>query len=878
MQLPLRRLLAPCITVGFFLSCASAWSAPNIGSTGAADERVKSRAVSDPQKDINVTSPGGNAATGAGSAPAGQPPTAGGKPLFGGSKSSPAPTGPLRPKNSRSRKTSLIRGGQKSAGAASSVAPGLSEWEGLKIAKMDVVGLKKVERDAVLAKIVSKPGILLSLETLRADVQALFNLGYFEDIEFLGEKTAAGEVNLYVRLKERPVISKISFSGNDKQSNSDLEGVIKVKQWSILDLNKIKDDISFLLKHYEEKGYYLTKVTYETRETKPGEVELIYKISDYDKVQIKKITFLNNKAFSDDQLKAVLGETKEGGFFSFVSSSGNFKEAAFKNDLQRLTYYYLDNGYVKFKYEAPSVTISDDKKYVYITIYVDEGEKYQMGSIDFSGELLFSREELGQDITLKTDDTFSISKRNADIQKLTEKYQDLGYAFTNVIPKMNIKDEEKRVDVEYVFEKGNLAYFGEISIVGNTKTHDKVIRRELKIKEGELYNGTRLRESKENVERLGFFQPGEVIFNSTTPKGKNDIVDIEIQIKERPTGTITLGAGYGSVQGLFFTTTVAESNFLGRGQNISLSTNISRDKNQKAINLGWSDQYFLDSNFSAGFDAYYVLFYIPSRYTTRRIGGNVRTGYPIFDYTNAFLTYKHERLKIGDVQYQASADPEIAKADAADIAADDGTLSSLIWSVIRDKRNNRFETSGGNYQSASVETAGLGGDKKFIKWALNNRFYTKVAGDLVFRNNIEFGQMNPYGGRRAPPSEKYYLGGPNNLRGYQFFTVGPNRGGVDINNNAISIPLGGTQQLYGMFELEYPLIREAGVKLVTFYDVGNISNGWDELRKFSFRSDYGFGVRWFSPIGPLRFEWGFPIHVRPNEDASVFQFFIGPPF
>jgi outer membrane protein insertion porin family len=778
------------------------------------------------------------------------------------------------PQPSAKRKTSLLRLNGK-RGESSALRKGISppqEWDGLKISKLEVVGLKKVEKDAVLGKIVSKVGILLSMETLRSDVQALFSMGYFEDIEFLGDKST-GEVALTVRLKERPTISKITFQGNEKQTTQDLEGVIKVKQWSILDLSKIKDDISFLLKHYEEKGFYLTKITYETKEAKPGEVELVYRIGDYEKVQIKKITFLNNRSFSDEQLKSILMETKEGGFFSFMNSSGNFKESAFKTDLQRLTYWYLDQGFVKFKYETPSVTISDDKKFVYITVYVEEGEKYQMGNIDFSGDLLFSREELGNEILLKTDDTFSISKRNADIQKLTEKYQDLGYAFTNVIPKMDVKDDTKRVDVDYAFEKGALAYFGEITIVGNTKTHDKVIRRELKIKEGELYNGTRLRQSRENVERLGYFQPGEVLFNSTTPKGKNDIVDVEVQIKERPTGTVTLGAGYGSVQGLFFTTTVAESNFLGRGQNLSLSTNISRDRRQKAINLGWSDQYFLDSNWSAGFDAYYVLFFIPSRYSTRRFGGNMRVGYPIFEYTNAFMTYKRERMKIEQISFKNPT-----QDDLADIAADDGELSSVILSVIRDHRNNRFETSGGNYQSASLETAGLGGDKRFFKWSLNNRYYTPVVGDLVFRNNIEYGQISSFGGSRTPPSERYYLGGPNNLRGFQFFSVGPSRAGKDDFNRDISIPLGGNSQVYSMFELEYPLIREAGLKMVTFFDVGNIYTSFNELKKLELRQNYGFGVRWFSPIGPLRFEWGFPLDAKPGEDSSVFQFFIGPPF
>lgn len=746
---------------------------------------------------------------------------------------------------------------------------------GQTVREIDVQGLKRIGKDAILAKFSTHVGTAVDRELLRADVQAIFNLGYFEDIAIAAETLSTG-VKLTVTLKERPVITDIEFIGNERISTEDLEGVIKVKKWSILDVNKVNEDVGLITKHYEDKGYYLAKTKFEVvqpdAKNKPDEVVLRYKINDYDKVQIKKITFLNNKNFTDDQLKKVFAETQEGGFWSFMSNSGNFKESGFKVDLQRLTYWYLDNGFVKFKYENPVVTISDDKKWLYVTIYVDEGDKFNVGKIDFSGDLLFSREELGTDLNLNSKDLFAITKRNQDIQKLSEKYQDLGYAFVNVVPKMDVKDDTKTVDIDYSFEKGSLAYFGEINTVGNAKTHDKVIRRELKIKEGELYNGTRFRESKENVERLGFFQPNEVLFNTTTPKGRNDIVNVEIAVKERPTGTITLGAGYGSVRGLFFTTTISESNFRGKGQNLSLATNITRDRRDKSLTLGFTDPYAFDTEWSAGFDVFYSTFVIPGRFTNRKIGLNLKLGHPITDYTNAYITYKREKNSVESI--------DIESPDALDeslINADVGLLSSVVWSVVRDRRNNRFETSAGSYQSISLETAGIGGDKAFTKVGLNNRFYKRLFGDLVFRNNFEYGQAVGRNERGVPPSDRFYLGGPNNLRGYNFFTVGPFRE-KQVGSLTERIPLGGRYQFIGMFEIEQPIIREAGLKFVTFYDIGNV---WDSLPQFgeiSLRQDYGFGFRWFSPIGPLRFEWGFPVSPKPGDDNSVFSFFIGPPF
>ncbi|NBU20218.1 hypothetical protein EBS43_02205, partial [bacterium] len=387
---------------------------------------------------------------------------------------------------------------------------------GKTIASVEIRGLKRLEKDAILAKVGSKPGAELSSHQISADIRALFALGYFEDISFLSDLSSEGQVLLIVEIKERPVVSSVEFEGN-----------------------------------------------------------VVYKVNDYEKVQIKKITFLNNKHFSDDQLKGVLGETREGGFFSFLSSSGNFKETAFKTDLQRLTYWYLDHGYVKFRYENPVISVSDDKRWMYITIYVDEGERYDIGSTDFSGDVLFPRDELHEGLSMKQGESFSISKRNADIQFLTEKFQDLGYAFVNVVPKMAIHDQTKTIDLDYSFDKGNLVYFGEINVLGNSKTFDKVIRRELKFNEGELFSGSKLRESRENVERLGFFAPGEVIFNTSAPQGSSDRLNVDITIKERSTGTITMGAGYGSVQGFFFTGQISEINLLGRGQSLTFAAQYS---------------------------------------------------------------------------------------------------------------------------------------------------------------------------------------------------------------------------------------------------------------------------------------------------------------
>lgn len=761
-------------------------------------------------------------------------------------------------------------------GAVSSSETGHGLY-GRQVMAVAVEGLKRIEKDAVLAKVSTQVGDSLASEMIRKDIQSLYRMGFFEDIEVKGEVSGPKGVAVTIVVRERPVVSKVEFEGNERIPTSDLRDVIKVKDWSIFDVNKVKEDIALIQKHYEEKGFYLAKVSFEVKEAESGEVELTYKVNDYEKVQIRKITFLNNHQFTDDQLKAALGETKEGGFFSFLSGSGNFKDTAFKQDLQRLTLWYLEHGYVRFRYESPVVTVSDDKKWLYISIYVDEGQQYRIGNVDFGGDLLFSREELHESLVMTTDEVFGVSKRNADIQKLSEKYQDLGYAFVNVVPKMEFHEDTKTIDVKYEFEKGNLVYFGEINVLGNAKTHDKVIRRELKIHEGELFNGTRLRQSKENVERLGYFAPGEVVFNTITPKKKQDIVNVEITVKERSTGTITLGAGFGSVQGFFFTTQISEINLLGRGQTLSLAAqyslfsssdvqNSGGGPNNSSLNLGFTDPYTFDTLWTTGFDIYAIYFPIPNKYNVKKLGFDIRFGHPIAEFTNLFLTYRYEG--INDIQtrngIQGAKFQEIAESD-------NGILSSIGLNLIRDKRNNRFETTGGNYQSLAFEVAGVGGDMKFFKTVANSRFYQRIVGDLVFRNNIEIGHIAGYGGRTVPSAQRFYLGGPNNMKGFQLFMLGPQ----SIDNGNL-FPDGGTFEAFTTVELEYPLIRDAGIKFVVFFDAGNTWSGFPLSEPI--RADAGFGFRWFSPFGPLRFEFGYPFAARPGESSPVFQFMIGPPF
>jgi outer membrane protein insertion porin family len=752
---------------------------------------------------------------------------------------------------------------------AESAAPTAAE----SIQKIEVRGNKKIDREAILEKITSKVGEVLSAEKVRGDIVAIHKLGYFDSIQ-----TDFEGGTLIFTVKERPAIYRIVFFGNEQISTDDLKGVLTVKTYDIYDENLVRESVRKLTKHYEDKGYYLAKVDYSVRPTKDKDmVELLFRVREYDKVKIRKISFLGNSAFTDDQLKRTLRNTAEGGFFSWASGSGNFKELDFKNDLQVLQYWYLNEGYVRFRHEPPIVTVSEDKKWVFITIKVEEGAKYTMGPVEFGGDLLFPKEELFEALTLKPGETFSISKRNTDILALTEKYQDLGYANVNVVPNIDVNDATRIVNTNYEFEKGTLVRFGRITVKGNTKTRDKVIRRELRIREGELYSGSGMRVSKENVERLGYFDSETLAFQTKSPAGRPDIMDVEISVKERPTGQFQLGAGYATTTKFFFTTQISESNFMGKGQDLRFQAQLAASKENRSFRLSFTDPYAFDTQWSAGGTLTYELTNIPDNFREFRRGFQANLGHPVTDYTRLYLGYRLESIRYLNVQ-----DPIIQR----DIKRENGTISSLSVSLVNDKRNNRMETTGGHYLSLNEEYAGLGGNRTFSRTTLDTRFYRKIWGDLTFRSKFEAGTIWDYKGDGVQRNERFLLGGSNNLRGYGFADVGPRNSVFDPRDGVTkSFNTGGLHELIFMSELEYPLVKDVGLKLVLFYDAGDAFGGTLQNRTkgrfygLNVKHNYGWGFRWFSPLGPLRFEWGYPLKADgQGRKESQFNFMIGPPF
>jgi outer membrane protein insertion porin family len=355
--------------------------------------------------------------------------------------------------------------------------------EMFRVDEIEFIGNRKVESEAISEKLMTRPEMMLDNYLLRKDLSRIYDMKYFEEVEAYHKVSGPKNILLF-KLKEKPIISKVTFSGNDELSDEDLKEQIKSKEFNILDISTLKNDVLLLQKHYEEKGYFLASASYSVKTNENGSVDVKFKIKEWDKVRVKKITFLGNKAVSDLELKGFM-QTREETYFSFLSGSGNFKEMNFQTDVERLKYFYKTRGYLQVNVQNPEVTASEDKKWIFITVRLQEGPKFSVNNISFNGELLFSEQEMTEKLKLKNGDIYNEENLRQDIQTLTEMYQDKGYAFANVLRTLEIVPGENKVDVQFSFEKGVIAYFGKILVKGNSKTRDKVIRRELRIHEGE---------------------------------------------------------------------------------------------------------------------------------------------------------------------------------------------------------------------------------------------------------------------------------------------------------------------------------------------------------------------------------------------------------
>jgi outer membrane protein insertion porin family len=749
----------------------------------------------------------------------------------------------------------------------------VEEEQGERVVEVRIEGNRRVEAEAIRRVLRTKQGSAFDPSRTADDLRAVWGLGYFTDVQLLVQRLAQG-VAYVVRVAERPSVRSVKLSGNEELNQEDLKEQIEVKPATILDMDLVRSSAKKIQEKYVEKGYFLAEVTHRLDPVDEGaSVDVVFVIDEHSKVMVKEVTFIGAEQVKAEELKAVM-ITREGGYLSFLTGEGTYREEAFQRDLAVIQAAYYDRGFINVRIDKPVISLSADKRYIYISLKVTEGEPYDIGKLDFGGDLIVPKERLAALMTSTPKERFNRSKLSQDILALTDVYYDQGYAYANINPVTSVNADDKTVDLTFDVQKGPQVTIERIDVIGNTKTRDKVIRRELRVYEGELYNGTGVRRSKDRVNALGFFETVDI---TQKPGTADDRIILQVEVKEKATGTFQVGLGFSNVENFIFTAQVSQNNFLGWGQSVSASAQISGLRS--LIQLSFYDPYFLDTNYLLSAD----FFRVDADYDgfiRRSTGGSVSLGYQFIDDLLGTVGYTREYV---DVEAGATLGSVLLANQFLS-----GVTSAARLSLSFDRRDNRLFPSRGFIHYGAVEFAPklLGGTFLFTRYSAYSRLYFPLPLGLVFKTNATVGyiqQLDPE--KPLPISELYYLGGINTVRGYFLRSISPTLvvPRSDSPDAAVfEFRAGGNKQLILNLELEFPVFEKAGIRGVVFSDAGNafaanerfFQDRQDRL-PFGLFHSVGFGFRWFSPIGPLRFEWGFPLTKRPEDEPYLFEFTIG---
>ncbi len=787
--------------------------------------------------------------------------------------------------------------GAAAPGAPTAASAAVGPMPSVEVTKVAFRGNRKVEDDALKVNLRTVPGASLTQDLVREDVRAIWRMGFFEDVQVEADMVPGGVSVVFV-LKEKPSIHKIFVSGHDEIGLTKVNEVLDLKKEQILDLGKVKKNMEKIREVYLQRGFYMADVTYELKRVNQSEVDVYFRVHENSKVEVRRVNFVGNKAATDKELRGVMF-TQEADLLSFVTSAGTYREDVFQRDVAMLQAYYLDRGYVHAKVSEPKFELSADKRALYITIPIEEGVPYRLGKIEFQGDLLEDKQKILDRLRVRPGDTFNRSKLGQDITDLTESYKDRGFAYVNIIPQNPIDEQKRIVDLIFEIQKGSEVSFDRINIRGNTKTRDKVIRREMRVVEGDKYSASGLEHSKTRVTALGFFERVDM---SEKRGESDDKLEVNIEVTERQTGAFQIGAGFSSAENFIFQAQISQNNLLGRGQSLSLQAMLSGLR--QLFQLSFIEPYFLDTRWTFGFDLFNQFQYYPS-FQRKTRGGSLTWGYMLVDDLHLYLRYTLQDIDIstsGRTAFLSGGQRTPFPPGTLANLLRPGLTSSVRLSLSHDTRDNRLFTNRGWFNEASAEFAepALLSQTLYTRYDATTRFFYPIWGPFVLRLKGQFGLVTSRDPQGVPIFERYFVGGIYDVRGFRPYSLGPQIRAPDQQQpDALLNPrtIGGNMQVVSKAEIEFPIIEKVGIRAVLFADAGNAFNledqycrlrpanahiSYDPCVKFSalrdlkaLRTSWGFGFRWFSPIGPLRFEWGLPFDPLPGEEPMIFEFTIG---
>ncbi len=728
-----------------------------------------------------------------------------------------------------------------------------------------VEGNVRVDDSTVRSAIKSKKGQVVDRTRVSADIKELYRTGFFDTVDAKYQTINNSKVNLIFIVKEKPAIRRLIFDGNKEVDQAKLKEKFNLATRYFIDLKKINSGIEELKKYYQEEGFYETTIDYETESVGENQVDLKIKISEGEKRKIRKVAFEGNKNIDSDILNGLVDTAKYKWWSSWLTGSGVVKQEALDNDVREISKHYLNNGYINVKVATP--VIEQIEEGIKVIFRIEEGEVHEFGSISAKGDLKDNSVATTLDgIKIKPGDTFNLEQLRKDTFTVADKFTDVGYAFANVEPATQVNKEEKTVDVVFVIDKGQPVTINRINISGNKKTKDNVIRRSLQISEQEVFSSSKIRRSQELLQRLGYF---EEVAITPEPSENKDQVDLGVAVKEGNTGSFSLGAGISSGDGFIVSTRISENNLFGTGNSLTLDLN-SGSKRENYV-LSFNNPRVYDTRMSFGVDLLSVKRKFDD-FNRNQAGGSMTVGFPLLflgdelaDDIRLSFTYELMRINIDDVDEDA---PQLIKDN-------EGTSisSSITPQITRNTIDNPLEPTKGSKQQFSIETAGLGGDEQFWLAQAANSFYTPLwrssFGNFVFSQRTRLGYGESFDSDPLPLFKRFFPGGINSVRGFGARQLGPK----DDEGNEF----GGNKQLIANFELIYPLFNSVGLSGVAFYDAGNAFDDNESIDLSGLRHAVGWGIRWKSPLAPIRLEFGYPLDRKEGEDAYQVNFSFGAP-
>ena len=723
------------------------------------------------------------------------------------------------------------------------------------ITDIAVEGNKRIENDAVLRILDTHKGDILKPENISKDLKKIYDMGYFDDVLVEKESHDTG-VKIVFKVTEKPSIREIRFKKNKVYETEELMKSINIKTGSILNIHTLNSNVERLRLLYTEKNYHNCSITYEIIPLEHSQADILFTIEEGEKIRVEKISFEGNTYFSEKKLKKAMN-TSEKGWFSFFTSSGDLNETEVKNDAVKIGSLYKNNGFIDAKVSDPDIEIG--KEYISIHFKIEEGAQYKIKTINISGDLILTKEEILKKIKSKEGEFYNREEIRNDMNSIADLYLQQGFANVHINPLIDKNENDHLMTVDYSINKGEPVHFRNVTISGNSKTRDKVIRRELKVVEQDLYNKENIEKSFKNLNRLNYFSELEITPVKTE---EENLMDLNVKVADKDTGAFSFGGGFSSEDGPFGMVSLQERNLFGRGQTGKISAKVSGSS--ALYDISFFEPYILDSRVSGGFSLYkedkeYEY------YDKEAIGMTLMLGYKLFDYTKIGVNYNIEDFTIADVE-----------SAYTNMTPGSFLTSSIKPYIVYDSRNDIFLPTEGFKHSFSVEYAGeyLGGEIDYTKYLAETGAYFPLFWKFTGALHAEGGYLDDRSGDKINIDyAMFYLGGMNSIRGFDKFDISGMRSG-DTKER------GGEKYVQFNAEITFPLTDKYKLAGVFFYDRGDVYRTSESIDLADQFSSIGTGIRWNSPMGPLRIEYGWVIDGKNIKDTGdgEFAFSVGASF